>query len=300
MATGTIFSSGRRMQATYPPSATSASSLLLLASDEGPSTRRRAARELCHRVGSTPAARAALLEHLGDGGEEEEESDERLAGPPLVLDPDYRAAAVETPLLAAPAWGSGALVETEHARRCLRLLSLSLELRRPVLLSGPPGAGKSTLLSALALAAGQHDKMVTVHLDEQVDSRSLLGAYVCGSTPGEFVWQPGVVAQAAVHGRWLLLEDVDRAPLEVMSALAPLLERGVLFVPGRGTSHSAAQGFRLFGTVTSTVGTGGGGGGAAAARAAERAVWQPDLWQHVHIPSPPASDLEAYHTTQRG
>ncbi|EOD04726.1 hypothetical protein EMIHUDRAFT_220866 [Emiliania huxleyi CCMP1516] len=249
------------MEATCPPSATSASSLLLLASDEGPSTRRRAARELCHRVGSTPAARAALLEHLGDGGEEEEESDERLAGPPLVLDPDYRAAAVETPLLAAPAWGSGALVETEHARRCLRLLSLSLELRRPVLLSGPPGAGKSTLLSALALAAGQHDKMVTVHLDEQVDSRSLLGAYVCGSTPGEFVWQPGVVAQAAVHGRWLLLEDVDRAPLEVMSALAPLLERGVLFVPGRGTSHSAAQGFRLFGTVTST--------GASLAEAAE-------------------------------
>ena len=61
-----------------------------------------------------------------------------------------------------------------------------------------------------------------------MDSRSLLGAYVCGRAAGEFVWQPGVVTQAVVQGRWLLLEDVDRAPLEVMSALAPLLERNVL------------------------------------------------------------------------
>jgi hypothetical protein len=29
------------------------------------------------------------------------------------------------------------------------------------------------------------------------------------------------VSQAVAHGRWLLREDVDRAPLEVMASLAP-------------------------------------------------------------------------------
>lgn len=39
---------------------------------------------------------------------------------------------------------------------------------------------------------------------------------MCGDEPGEFVWQSGVVTQAVAEGRWLLLEDIDRAPLEVM------------------------------------------------------------------------------------
>ena len=64
----------------------------------------------------------------------------------------------------------------------------------------------------------------------------LLGTYVCTEGAGEFVWQPGVVSQAVSQGRWLLLEDVDRAPLEVMAALAPLLEGGSLYLPGRASS----------------------------------------------------------------
>ena len=37
--------------------------------------------------------------------------------------------------------------------------------------------------------------MVRVHVDDQMDSKSLLGAYVCTSTPEEFVWQAGPLSQ---------------------------------------------------------------------------------------------------------
>ena len=37
--------------------------------------------------------------------------------------------------------------------------------------------------------------MVRVHVDDQMDSKSLLGAYVCTANPEEFVWQPGPLTQ---------------------------------------------------------------------------------------------------------
>lgn len=40
--------------------------------------------------------------------------------------------------------------------------------------------------------------MVRVHVDDQMDSKSLLGAYVCTSNPEEFVWQPGPLTQVSL------------------------------------------------------------------------------------------------------
>lgn len=277
----------------------------------------RAAEALAGRLGSTAAARAALLRAAGADLDMPMHEPSGLSGPPLALEPTFRMAAEEEPLPMTKLGGDGTemvadgrahrppplIVPTEHAERVLRQLSLALCLARPVLLSGPPGAGKTTLLRALAAsvprggssgggssgsasatsAGSQLDGLVTVHLDEQVDSRALLGSYVCGAEPGEFVWQPGVVTQAVAQGRWLLLEDVDRAPLEVMSALAPLLERNVLFVPGRAATLAAAPGFRLWGTVTTH--------GRAEVAAVERSVFRAAIWQHVSVPPPSDRDL---------
>ena len=40
--------------------------------------------------------------------------------------------------------------------------------------------------------------MIRVHVDDQMDAKSLLGAYVTTAVPGEFAWQPGPVAQVRV------------------------------------------------------------------------------------------------------
>lgn len=57
------------------------------------------------------------------------------------------------------------------------------------------------------------------------------------------------------QGRWVLLEDIDLAPIDVISMLVPLLESNKLFVPGRGEVHRAAPGFQLFATRRTGQGT---------------------------------------------
>ena len=76
----------------------------------------------------------------------------------------------------------------------------------------------------------------------------MLGTYLGTETPGQFRYQPGVLVEAVVQGRWILIEDIDLAPLDVVSLLIPLLESRRLFVPGRGEEYTAAPGFQLFAT----------------------------------------------------
>ncbi len=114
-------------------------------------------------------------------------------------------------------------------------------------------------------------------MDAQSDSKSLLGTYVVGSTPGEFNWTPGALTQAVRECRWVVIEDVDQAPFEVLAALIPLLEERKLYIPGRGESIGAHEGFQLFGTATTGAGRAGGlgaaGGAAAVLLGDDTLVW---------------------------
>ena len=64
---------------------------------------------------------------------------------------------------------------------------------------------------------------------------------------------PGCL-QAVAQGRWVLVEDINLAPAEVLAALVPLLERRTLNIAARAESVSAAPGFQLIATVTSAPG----------------------------------------------
>ncbi len=70
--------------------------------------------------------------------------------------------------------------------------------------------------------------------------------HVCAESPGEFKWQPGTLTQAVQNGSWLILEDIDSAPLDVISVLIPLMESRSLAVPGQSKIIKAAPGFQLF------------------------------------------------------
>ncbi len=56
------------------------------------------------------------------------------------------------------------------------------------------------------------------------------------------------VNQAVQAGRWVVIEDIDRMPFELLSSIVPLLECGQITLPGRGEPITAARGFQLFGT----------------------------------------------------
>lgn len=60
--------------------------------------------------------------------------------------------------------------------------------------------------------------------------------------------------QAVAEGKWLVIEDINLAPMDVLAALIPLLERRQLQLPQRAQSLSAAEGFQLLATITSSPG----------------------------------------------
>jgi midasin len=154
---------------------------------------------------------------------------------------------------------SSLLILTPSMQRNLQSCALGLCMKSPILLEGPPSSGKSALLSHLAEVTDNSRDLVRIHLDDQTDSKTLLGAYVCATKPGEFVWQPGLLTQAVVKGSWVIIEDINLASAEVLATLLPLVERRMLHIPSRGEELTAAQGFQLIATVTSDPGAMGAG-----------------------------------------
>ncbi|EGF81776.1 hypothetical protein BATDEDRAFT_10013, partial [Batrachochytrium dendrobatidis JAM81] len=126
-------------------------------------------------------------------------------------------------------------------------MGIAISLNLPILLEGPPGAGKTTLVEEASRLVGSSD-LLKIHLGDQTDSKLLLGTYMTTSTPGSFKWQPGVLTTAVSEGRWILIEDIDLAPVDVVAVLVPLLETRWLHIPSRGERIQAKDSFRIFAT----------------------------------------------------
>ncbi|KAG1851990.1 hypothetical protein C8R48DRAFT_836267 [Suillus tomentosus] len=163
------------------------------------------------------------------------------------------------------------IIATPSAINALREIATHLSLRLPVLLSSPPSSGKSLFISHLASSLHPtipvNELIVTVHLaDTSLDPRALLGSYISSPTQlGTFEWKDGVLVRALREGRWLVLSDIDRASMEVLALLKPLVEsmglgnwighRAGIEVPGKGRVE-AREGFALFATRSLAVGHG--------------------------------------------
>ncbi|KAJ1671334.1 AAA ATPase midasin, partial [Coemansia sp. RSA 25] len=152
-------------------------------------------------------------------------------------------------LLDAPGAGpADGLVVTPTVARNMHGVALAAARGAPVLLLGAAGAGKTALVEWLARRTGR--SLVAVHVSSGMDAKALLGSYVTTQKAGDFEWRAGVLAEAVARGQWVLVEDVDLAPADVVQTLAPLLEAQTLFVPSRGERIRAHAHFRLFATLS--------------------------------------------------
>ena len=197
---------------------------------------------------------------------------------------------VQTP--SPSAVSSSTFVPLPSTASLLQSLSLLLTQRRPVLLSGAAGCGKTALVHHLhSLLSSSSSPLLTLHVSDGVDSKTLLGAYTCTDRPGEFRFQPGALTTAMTEGRWVLLEDADRAGWDVASGLRSLMERGEVEV--RGETVRAKEGFRLFATTSGgdgSVGSGRGGGGARAGRGGGWEMLRP-FFSSISMPPLSEDDL---------
>jgi len=156
------------------------------------------------------------------------------------------------------------LIRTKTTLSNLTRLSMAmcLDPPPPLLVCGPRGSGKTALIRELAKTCcasstkvGVSDvnhHLLELHLDEDTDSKTLLGSMVATEEPGKFEWRPGPLTLAVQHGRWVLMEDVDKAPSEILAALKPLLETRVLPYAAIRQRIKAHANFRFFGTCTTS------------------------------------------------
>ena len=145
------------------------------------------------------------------------------------------------------------LVMTTVTVRNLARVAEAIRDHRSILVTGLPGSGKSSIIKEIAKSLGKDSTMLTLHLNEQTDVKLLVGIYTSGRKPGSFEWIPGVLTTAVGEGRWVVIEDLDRAPKEVMSTILPLLDRGELLVPNLGGFVQASREFRLIATIGSRL-----------------------------------------------
>lgn len=145
------------------------------------------------------------------------------------------------------------LVMTDTTTRNLKSLAEALNGSHALLVTGLAGAGKTTLIRSIANELNKASSMVTLHLNEQSDAKLLLGMHTSDLTPGSFSWRPGVLTTAVKEGRWVIIEDLDRAPIEVISVLLPLIERRQLPLLSRGEILRPATGFKLIATIRTAL-----------------------------------------------
>lgn len=76
-----------------------------------------------------------------------------------------------------------------------------------------------------------------------------------GITPGLQVFLKSLPwVQAVAQGKWLVIEDLNLAPPEVLAALVPLLGSRQLHLPQRAQVINAAPGFQLLASITTAPG----------------------------------------------
>ena len=121
----------------------------------------------------------------------------------------------------------------------------------PVLIQGPICCGKTALISLYAKIEGRQDsvRFTRLQLHDQMDGKSLIGTYVVGEEPGQFVWQPGPLTEAVRNGYWLLLEDLDAASSDALACIVQLAEFKTIRLPNRKQPIKPHPDFRLFATL---------------------------------------------------
>ena len=173
-----------------------------------------------------PAAEAAALLPGGKGG----------GPPPTPLPPPF--------------------VVTPSVARSLNALARAASMRRyPILLQGPTSAGKTSLVAHLAASTGH--PCVRINNHDQTDLADYLGTYRSGPS-GRLEFCEGPLLTAARAGSWVLLDELNLAPSDVLEALNRLLDGNrELYVPELRATVRPAPGFMLFATQNPAGGYGG-------------------------------------------
>ena len=126
------------------------------------------------------------------------------------------------------------------------LVRASSTRRFPVLLQGPTSSGKTSMIEYLAKVSG--NKFVRINNHEHTDLQEYLGSYV-SSEDGSLRYQEGILVEALRYGYWIVLDELNLAPSDVLEAMNRLLDDNrELFIPETQEVVHPHPNFMLFAT----------------------------------------------------
>lgn len=131
--------------------------------------------------------------------------------------------------------------------KLIDLARVVLTRRFPVLIQGPTSAGKTSAVEYLAKRTGH--SFVRINNHEHTDLQEYLGTYVSDPDTGKFEFQEGVLVRALRNGDWIVLDELNLAPTDVLEALNRLLDDNrELVIPETGEVVKPHPHFMLFAT----------------------------------------------------
>ncbi|XP_044750466.1 midasin [Coccinella septempunctata] len=136
---------------------------------------------------------------------------------------------------------------TDYVRKNLKDLVRVVSIGKlPVLLQGDTSVGKTSLITYLAKASG--NKCVRINNHEHTDLQEYIGSYVADIN-GKLVFREGLLVEAMRQGHWIILDELNLAPTDVLEALNRVLDDNrELFIPETQQVVKAHQNFMLFAT----------------------------------------------------
>nr|XP_026493936.1 midasin isoform X1 [Vanessa tameamea] len=131
----------------------------------------------------------------------------------------------------------------KNLRDIARIISLG---RLPILLQGDTSVGKTSLITYIAKASGNYCVRINNH--EHTDLQEYIGSYATDSS-GNLVFKEGVLVEAMRKGYWIILDELNLAPSDVLEALNRVLDDNrELFIPETQQVVKADPNFMLFAT----------------------------------------------------
>jgi len=114
------------------------------------------------------------------------------------------------------------IITTSVAQKLCDISRIILTRRFPVLIEGPTSSGKTSSIEYLARRTGH--KFVRINNHEHTDIQEYVGSYVSDPATGKLIYKDGLLLQALRLGHWIVLDELNLAPTDVLEALNRLLD----------------------------------------------------------------------------
>lgn len=143
--------------------------------------------------------------------------------------------------------GMARFILTPSVLANLRRLSCTLAAGPwPILLEGPTSSGKTTIVEYIAARCGHH--VVRINNHEHTDVQEYTGSFAADQN-GLLSFRDGILVQALRQGHWVILDELNLAPSEVLEALNRLLDDNrELYLAETNETIKPHPHFRLFAT----------------------------------------------------